>query len=154
MEKFKSFYKAHKDRLFSYLLKMTGDYFLAADMMQESFTRYLENYGDEGRAALLFTIARHAVIDSYRRPDRGLRPLEECDPVATDQEARYLVRDECRRVLAALQKLDRDERDILTLVVGSGLAYREIAEVAGLSEANVKVKVHRARLKLKKILAE
>ncbi|MDP4726083.1 MAG: sigma-70 family RNA polymerase sigma factor, partial [Desulfobacterales bacterium] len=76
------------------------------------------------------------------------------DHIGRNQEENYLVRDECRRVLSALQKLERDERDVLTLVVSSGLSYREIAGVTGLSEANVKVRVHRARLKLKKIFAE
>ena len=154
MEKFTSFYKKHKDRLFSYLLKITGDYYLAADIMQESFTRYLERYGKEGSAALLYTIARNAVIDSFRKQDRGTRSLEDRDHIGRNQEEHYLVRDECRRVLSALQKLERDERDVLTLVVSSGLSYREIAGVTGLSEANVKVRVHRARLKLKKIFAE
>ncbi len=154
MEQFKSFYSAHKDRLFSYLLKRTGDYSLAADIMQESFTRYLEKYGKEGSAALLYTIARHAVIDTFRRQDCGTQPLEERDHIGPDQEANYLVRDECRRVLAALRNLEPDERDVLSLVVSSGLSYREIAVVTGLSEANVKIKVHRARLKLKKKFAE
>lgn len=154
MEKFTSFYSEHKDRLFSYLLKITGDYSLAADIMQESFTRYLERYGNEGTAALLFTIARNAVIDSFRKRDRGTRSLEERDHIGIDEEAHFLVREECRRVISALQKLERDERDVLTLVVSSGLSYREIAGVTGLSEANVKVRVHRARLKLKKIFAE
>ncbi|MFZ0131993.1 MAG: sigma-70 family RNA polymerase sigma factor [Desulfobacterales bacterium] len=154
MEKFKSFYTAHKDRLFSYLLKITGDYHLAADIMQESFTRYLERYGKEGSTALLYTIARNAVIDTFRRQDRGTQLLEERDHIGPDQEANYLVRDECRRLLAALRNLERDERDVLSLVVSSGLSYREIAGVTGLSEANVKVKVHRARLKLKKIFTE
>jgi DNA-binding NarL/FixJ family response regulator len=35
-------------------------------------------------------------------------------------------------------------------VVSSGLSYREIARIAGTSEGNVKVMVHRARVKLKK----
>ena len=52
----------------------------------------------------------------------------------------------------ALQKLDDDERDILSLILSSDLSYREIATIAGISEANVKVKVHRARIKLKKML--
>jgi len=154
VEKFNSFYTAHKDRLFSYLLKIMGDYHLAADIMQESFTRYLERYGKEGSTALLYTIARNAVIDTFRRQDRGTQLLEERDHIGPDQEANYLVRDECRRLLAALRNLERDERDVLSLVVSSGLSYREIAGVTGLSEANVKVKVHRARLKLKKIFTE
>lgn len=46
----------------------------------------------------------------------------------------------------------KTERDILTLVVSSGLSYREIARIAGTSEGNVKVMVHRARVKLKKMI--
>ena len=61
MEKFTSFYKKHKNRLFSYLLKITGDYYLAADIMQESFTRCLERYGNESSAALLYTIVTTAM---------------------------------------------------------------------------------------------
>ena len=154
MESFSRFYQANKEKLFGYLIRKTGDYHLSSDIMQESFTRYLEKYGKEGSPALLYTIARNAVIDGFRKQDRGTRSLEERDHIGNDQEEHYLVRDECRRVLSALQKLERDERDVLTLVVSSGLSYREIAGVTGLSEANVKVRVHRARLNLKKILTE
>jgi RNA polymerase sigma-70 factor (ECF subfamily) len=62
------------------------------------------------------------------------------------------VREEYRQVLSAMQELAKDERDILALVISGDLSYREIASIAGISEANVKVKVHRARLKLKKFL--
>ena len=45
--------------LFTYLMRMTGDYYLAGDIMQESFTRYLERYPKQvPNASLLFTIAR------------------------------------------------------------------------------------------------
>ena len=71
-----------------------------------------------------------------------------------DQERVLMVREEYRRVLSALQRLDEDERDILSLIISSDLSYREIATIAGISEANVKVKVHRARLKLRKMLEE
>ncbi len=65
-----------------------------------------------------------------------------------------MIRDEYRRVLAAMQQLESSERDCLALVVSSDLSYREIAALTGTSEANIKVKVHRARVKIKKILQE
>ena len=37
---------------------------------------------------------------------------------------------------------------MFALVVSSGLPYRDVARIAGTSEANVKVRVHRARVKL------
>jgi RNA polymerase sigma factor (sigma-70 family) len=55
-------------------------------------------------------------------------------------------------VLAALQGLNTDERDILALAISDGISYRDIASIAGISVESVKVKVHRTRLKLKNIL--
>ena len=64
---FSNFYAAEKDRLFAYLLRRTGDYALAADIMQESFARYFERYASrEHTAALLFTISRTVLTDFYR----------------------------------------------------------------------------------------
>jgi len=48
--------------------------------------------------------------------------------------------------------LKTDERDILALAISDGISYRDIASIAGISVENVKVKVHRTRLKLKEIL--
>lgn len=63
-----------------------------------------------------------------------------------------MVREEYRRVLQAMQQLNEEERDVLSLALNGDLSYREIGELTGTSEGNVKVKVHRARAKLKKIL--
>jgi RNA polymerase sigma-70 factor (ECF subfamily) len=153
-ENFKEFYAAHKARLFGYLMRLTGDYENSRDIMQESFTRYFERYtGNPFSPALLFTIARNAVLDDLRRK-RPQDPLDDqlCSPGATDQERHMLVRDEYRRVLTAMQQLSIDERDLLCLVISGGLAYREIARMTGLSVANLKVKIHRIRLKLRELL--
>lgn len=65
-----------------------------------------------------------------------------------------MVREDYRRVQAALQKLTPEERDALSLTISSDLSYREIARVTGASEGNIKVRVHRARMKLKKMMTE
>jgi len=44
MKRYISFYNSYKDRLFSYLVRMTGDGKTAADILQETFTRFLEHY--------------------------------------------------------------------------------------------------------------
>ena len=63
-----------------------------------------------------------------------------------------MVREQYRQVLSAMQTLKTDERDILALTVSSQLSYREISSIVGISESNVKVKVHRARAKLRQII--
>ena len=153
MTNFRAFYKKHRERLFAYLMRSTGDYYLSGDILQESFTRYLEKYGEEGpNPALLYTIARNAVVDGHRQLGRDTTLSDDQELSGHNPERQMEVREDYRRVLAAMQELEQKERDILSLVVSSGLPYREIARVAGTSEANVKVRVHRARVKLKKMM--
>ena len=153
MGNFRAFYQKQRERLFAYLMRRTGDYYLSGDILQESFARYLERYGDnEANAALLYTIARNAVIDGHRKQGREAPLFEEQAHPQHNPETRMAVREEYRRVLAAMQKLAPEERDALSLVVSSDLSYREIARVTGTSEGNVKVRVHRARVKLRKMM--
>jgi len=154
VEKYSQFYRSHKEKLFGYLMRLTGDFQLSKDTMQESFTRYLEHYGSENQnVSLLYTIARNAIFDSARknRHDRELDSNSMAD--AADPEKQILVREEARRVIAAMQELEVSERDVLSFVVSTDMTYREIAQLTNTSEANIKVKVHRARGKLRKILS-
>jgi len=134
-------------------MRTTGDYYLAGDILQESFTRYLEKYGETWQnPALLFTIARNAVVDGHRKQRRESPLFDEPEIARPNPETQVLVREDYRRVLAAMQKLAPEDRDVLSLVVSSDLSYREIARITGTSESNVKVRVHRARLKLRKMM--
>ena len=150
---FKDFYNEHKDKFFAYLMRCTGDYFLSGDIMQESFTRFLEKYGRNPLSpALLYTIGRNLLFDNARKHNRKNVPEPNGQDRFDSTERHLLVREEYRQVLAAMQQLESSERDILALTVSSGLSYRDIASIAGISEANVKIKVHRARIKLRKII--
>jgi RNA polymerase sigma factor (sigma-70 family) len=134
-------------------MKSTGDYYLSGDIMQESFTRYFEKYGEgQTNPSLLNVITRNTLVDGHRKPGRNPISFNEQEHSGINPENHLMVRDTCRRVLAAMKKLEKTERDILTLVVSSGLTYREIARITGTSEGNVKVMVHRARVKLKKMI--
>jgi RNA polymerase sigma-70 factor (ECF subfamily) len=153
MEKFGSFYKDYQKTLFNYLMRMTGDYDLANDIMQESFTRYLENYAEQlQKVSILFTIARNALFDHSRVRGRNVQLGEDPIDDSDSQEYGLMVKQEYQHVIAAMQRLQEGERDILALAITDGISYRDIAAIVGISVENVKVKVHRIRLKLKKIL--
>lgn len=153
MNKFSSFYRTQKEKLFGYLMRLTGNYQLSIDIMQESFTRYLENYGSQTQnVSLLFAIARNAFWDDNRKKRHNQGIEKDMEDTTNNPEELAIVRESYRHVLSAIQTLDKDQRDILSLTVSSNLSYREIANIIGISEGNVKVKVHRARTRLKKIL--
>ena len=152
---YEAFYRAHRKKLFFYLMRITGDYYLSGDIMQESFIRLLKRYGpDMQNPSLLFTIARNAVFDNARKTDRSKELSEYVQDRSSDTEQLLMVRQEYRTVLSAMQQLEKAERDILALVADGDFSYREVARIVGISEGHVRVKVHRARAKLRKILQQ
>lgn len=152
MDSFQDFYKDQKDKLFSYLMRMTGDYHLSMDIMQESFLRCLEKYRDKTVSiSLLYTIARNVMID-YSRKNKRKREFEQQTKDQHISQENFYIKQEYRQVIEAMKNLEKDDREILSLVLTENLKYREIASIMGIKENNVKVKVHRARLRLREIL--
>lgn len=152
MDPFQHFYRSQRTPFFAYLFRRTADSSLASDLLQESFTRLYASYpAERWNARLLYTIGRNLLIDALRRRKREADPPRE-EALAPGPEERLLAREEARRVLAALQRLDEEDRDLLSLVASGSLSYREIAALTGLSEGNVRVKIHRARCRLRSLL--
>lgn len=155
MKKFTEFYSTHKDRIFGYLLRKTGNYQLSADIMQESFVKYLESYKSRERStALLFTISRNLLIDQFRKQHPETEFKEELHSATNNQEKQYVIREDAKKVLDGIRQLNTEDADILAMVVTSNLSYAEISKITKLSESNVKVRVHRSRMKLREILKE
>jgi len=150
-----SFYRTGKDKLFGYLVRMTANHDLSADVMQESFVRYIEHYGSGPcQYSLLYRIARNVLNDHFRRNNRfTYMDDDDVEDNCVTPEQTVVARDAFQQVLNAMQKLKPDDREILSLAAGDGnLSYQQIGEITGNSEANVKVRIHRARLKLREIL--
>lgn len=147
------FYNRNKDRLFAYLLRMTGDYHRACDLVQESFTRYLGRYSNRGLSRpLLYAIARNAALDVIRQQKaESLDDGDHKDP-GKNPEQQVMDRQAFDRMLAVIGRLALPDRELISLVATADLTYREIGNVLNISEANVKVKVHRVRTKLREMM--
>jgi RNA polymerase sigma factor (sigma-70 family) len=155
LDRFQTFYRQTKARFFNYLLRMTADPDLAGDIFQEGYARYWKRYGSrEPSVELLFTIGRNAVIDHRRRQKQVLCYEDRCPDAGPDQETIMIGKQAYQQVLTALDSLEQTERDVLALAVDGGFSYDEIARMTDLSPGNVKVKVHRARQKLRRVLKE
>ena len=155
MDAYGQFYRQNRERVFAYLLRLSGDYQLAVDLTQESFTRCLARYGRKaGRPALLFTIARNALLDAVKkRREEALGGDEAVAPAAEgDPERAVIQKQAVTRMLDAIGQLQQTDRELIALVAADTLSYREIGDLLGISVGNVKVRVHRARLRLKAIL--
>ena len=155
MESCERLYRDNRERVLRFLLHLTGDVELARDLVQETFARYLSRYGrDSEQAGLLFTIARNAGLDALRRRRTSTLPERETADPRRDPEHQLIDRQELDRVLAAIRRLDDTDRQLVAFLATGTFSYREIGRLLDLSETNVKVRVHRARLKLKALMAE
>jgi RNA polymerase sigma-70 factor (ECF subfamily) len=155
LNKFQKFYQQTRTRFYHYLLRMTNDIDLAGDIFQESYMRYWERYARrEPSAGLLFTIGRNAIFDHYRKRKHTMCYEDRCEDKRPDQETVLIGKESCQRVLTAMSTLPPLDREVLSLAVDSGFAYSEIARITDLSVGNVKMKVHRARQKLRRILED
>jgi RNA polymerase sigma-70 factor, ECF subfamily len=129
------------------------------DLAQETFIR-LWNYRKKYKPAakfttFLYTLARHAWLDSIRRQNRfrlfAARYREEV-PSSTDGGLGQLRRQ--LDIQAALEKLTPRLREVLVLAVHQGLAYEEIAAMLRIPVGTVKSRVFTALSALKEMFHE
>lgn len=72
---------------------------------------------------------------------------------AEDTEGRVADLDQARQVADAIGQLDADARAVVLLRDVEGLSTKEAAEVLGISEGSVKVRLHRAHAKLRQLVS-
>ena len=158
--------------VFGLVLRMVRDRPTAEDLVQEAFVKAYRGLGgyDPARklSSWLFKIAHNTAIDHLRRREPETVPLEAppggeddapgLDRVLADTSSRgpevAAARGELAAALeAAVAGLRPAYRDVVVLRFAEGLAYEEIADVAGLPLGTVKTYIHRARKELAAALA-
>ena len=150
----------HQDRLFRYLLRLTGDEAMAEDVFQQSWLQVAERIGryDAARpfAPWLFTVARNLALDQLRR----VRPesLEEADepaaPAGTggDPLARAVARSARSRLQDAVGTLAPLDREVLSLRFEADLELPQLAETLGVPVPTAKARLYRALARLRERL--
>jgi RNA polymerase sigma-70 factor (ECF subfamily) len=151
MTDFHSLYQRYAPQVHRFALFLCADPMLADDITSETFVRAWTSRGKIREAtvkAYLFTIARNLYRDHLRRNHR-FQDLEESLPdTSPSLQARTEHKAELEAVIAALQQLAEVDRAALLMRVQEEMPYEEIAQALELPVTTVKVKVHRARLKL------
>jgi len=151
---FHSLFERHSGDIYRFALYLSGDPSLAEEIVQETFVRAWvtpgEIHGGTVKAYLL-TIARNLYLAEKKRTARHV-PLDVALPDHKPGfDAVVSGKLELHEVLLALQTLPDDDRAALLMLAQEGLPYSTIAVALGLSITAVKVRVHRARIKLRQL---
>jgi RNA polymerase sigma-70 factor, ECF subfamily len=112
--------------------------------------------GECSERTFLFRVAHNrAIAHLVRSRSLGSVILDEVEVPDTrpDPEAGLSERQQGQRLLAAVHKLPVMYRQVMTLLL-EGLAYSEMADILGIAESNVVVRLNRARQMLRRLLEE
>lgn len=163
----------HERKIFSLAYRILQSPQDAEDVTQQTFLSAIENLGNFRQEASFATwlsrIATFAALKIIRKRkgldtvslEEATEPREDYDSIPHPEyiadwkeSPEHLVeRNETRLLLDdALAKLDEKHRLVFMLRDVEGLSVRETAEALNLSEANVKVRLLRARLQLREQL--
>lgn len=125
----------------------------AQDIVQSAFEKLWVNREQvlpEKAKSYLFTVAYHQMIDHIRKSNK--MPLTEDNDIPHQQTTQQNT--ELKQVLMhAVNELNPTQKSLVLLKDYEGYSYQEIAEIMNLSDSQVKVYLHRARLILKNKLS-
>ena len=165
---------AYEKKIFNVIYRVLGDYEEAADLTQETFISAYKSFdrfrGEAKVYTWLYQIAINHCRNRLRQRGRSRalqiesldqpREWEEEDSgssrdIADLTHAPHAVLEEKelrQRILAAVESLPPDYREVVVLREIHGLSYNEIADATRLSLDNVKTRLSRARAMLRRKL--
>jgi len=143
----------YADNVYRFILKNLRHEEDARDIVQSAFEkmwRNRESVDSDKSKSYLFTVAYNQMIDHIRKVKR----VSLTDNFAeTSQGSHYQPAVNVQKTLhEALNRLNETQRSLVMLKDYEGYNYDEIGRITGLSESQVKVYLHRARLALRNYL--
>lgn len=157
-------YDQYYQRVRKFILHTVRNEWAADDLVQETFLRINNNLGnlkdDNKLQAWVFRIAANICRDHFRRQGKdanlGLEEISENTALPRLPTSQKKVEQGQMRscVFGLVNQLPQSLREVIILSDISEFSQREIAEIMGITVDNVKIRLHRARKKLKALLEE
>lgn len=170
-QEFSALYTEYYPKIVGYLRRLVGEA-EAEDVAQEAFVkirRSLDGFRGESRLSTwIYRIATNSAMDHLRRPatkqssrrgygaeDYGVLPDDDSAVDGAPLHDILLIRKDMNDCIRGLvNDLPDNYRTVLVLGDLEGFTNAEIGDVLGLSLDTVKIRLHRARVQLKKAMEE
>ena len=158
VDKLNLLYKRYSRRFFGFFYGMTSDGATSEDLVQNVFVRilkYKHTYKENGDFEVwAFQMARNVHHDHYRKNKRytfqeDMQSYEPALGESLHKEAEMEKSDELNYLKKALESLSTEKRELIELVRFQKVKYAKVAEMLGITESAVKVRVHRVLKELR-----
>lgn len=144
----------YSDYVYRFILSSIKDEDRANDIVQDTYEKLWRNVLEISYPVVkswLFTTAYHGMIDMIRKESR-MSPIEENNGYDLIEESQYSDLNEILHM--ALERLPEIQKSLILLRDYEGYSYREIGEITGLTEAQVKINIYRGRVALKNFIGK
>jgi len=155
---FNDLIKRYSNRCYAYFYRLTGRADLSDELLSDLFIRLVRKIGSFESGSFdkwIFTVASNIFRDYLRRHYRQKRLLaEKADLLRNDPEDTVRTPEIIDELHIALEKLDPETAELITLRYFSQLSFKELAEIRGEPIGTTLSKVHRGVKKLRQIMED
>jgi RNA polymerase sigma factor (sigma-70 family) len=144
----------YADSVYRFIRADLKDEQRADDIVQDSFEKLWRHVAEIEYAVVkswLFSTAYHTMIDIIRK-EKKMTFLEDTNNADILFESQYTDLNEILH--AALDHLPEQQKTSVLLRDYEGYSYKEIGEITGMSEAQVKINIYRGRIALKNFIGK
>ena len=144
----------YADSVFRFIRVNLKDEDRANDIVQDTYEKLWRNVAEIEYVVVkswLFTTAYRGMIDILRKEKR-MTSMDESYEVSLIHESQYSDLNEILH--EALDRLPEQQKTSVLLRDYEGYSYKEIGEITGQSEAQVKINIYRGRLALKSFIGK
>jgi RNA polymerase sigma-70 factor (ECF subfamily) len=152
----------HKDKAYNLAFRICGNCEEAEEVAQDAFLKAFRSLKDfrmkSSFATWLYRIVYNTAISLVRNRRKGVLSLEDFPADAVDFLSINKNEDDAiedyRNSLVnfAMQKINDEERGLITLYYYNDLDTEEISKITGINKVNIKVRLFRARQKMAEII--
>lgn len=146
---FETIYKTYWQKVFRLCMGYVNDIDAANDLAQETFIKVwkqLPNFRNESSIGTwIFRIASNTCLRQIQKESK--MPKSELPLEIKDEISETNIEEDIQFLYQCISELQEVERIIISLEL-EDMNQKEIAEIVGLSEGNVRVRIHRIKEKL------
>ena len=149
----------YREGLVLFLSNFTSDFCLAEETAEETFIKlYMDKPKFSGKSSFktwLYTIGKNAAMDYIKKhsklkkvPDDDLYTLADKENI----ESNYIKDEDKKQLLRALEKLNKEYRQVLYLVYFENFSNTETAVIMKKNEKQIRNLLYRAKESLRNIM--
>ena len=154
-------FERYNRRIYNFLARMTIDRPLAEDLTQNVFLRiikYRSSYREGAKfQSWIYQIARNVFSDHYQTIKNSYSAFVDVEKIRDhipDSEDREIQNEKEILLERSMARLTEEQRELLVLTRFQQMKYEEVAALMDTTVANIKVKVHRAIIRLREFYFE